>query len=284
MNKIAIMGASGHVAKNVYYQLRDNNKIYQFSREEIGDPQGGYFYYPYSYFLDYDDYDIIINCVGHGNPADIEKAGADLFFITEKYDNMAIDYLREHPSTKYIFISSGVVHNDYDIYKPNFYLMSKLNAEAKHRALLDLNIIDIRLYSFFTRFINLDAKFFMAALIKSIKTGTEFVLDESIMVRDYINPQDLTTLISICVKQNFINDALDIYSLNPVEKYEIVKYFQEKYHLKLKWVDFMNSFSSVGKNIYRINEKLKMKASNLGYVPKFSSMDTIREESKYLLS
>ena len=283
MNKIAILGAKGHVAENVYYQMRENNKIYQFSREEIDDPEGGYFHYPYTYFSRY-DYDVIINCVGHGNPADIEKAGADLFFVTEKYDNMAIDYLREHPSTKYVFISSGIVHNDYDIYKPNFYLMTKLNAEAKHRALPDLNISDIRLYSFFSRFINLDAKFFMTSLIKSIETGTEFVLDESIFVRDYINPQDLAALINICVKQKFFNDALDIYSLNPVEKYEIIQYFQRKHHLKTKFVDSMNSFTSVGKGVYRANEKLKMKASNLGYVPKFSSMDTIREESKYLLS
>ncbi len=111
--KIAIMGATGHVAKNLIDHLK-GDELYLFSRTKFNS---------YDFFDSY-DYDAIINCIGYGNPADIEKAGPDLFFVTEKYDNLALEYLKRHEETKYIFISSGVVHSPIDINhitKQNFY-------------------------------------------------------------------------------------------------------------------------------------------------------------------
>ena len=39
------------------------------------------------------------------------------------------------------------------------YALSKINSEIKHRKLKHLNIIDLRLFSFFSRFMNLKSKF-----------------------------------------------------------------------------------------------------------------------------
>jgi nucleoside-diphosphate-sugar epimerase len=281
--KIAIMGARGHVATNIYWQLRDNNEIYQFSREQIEDPQGGYLVYPYSDFFNY-DYDLIINCVGFGNPEEIETAGVQLFLVTEEYDNKVLSYLNEHPNTRYIFISSGAVHNQFfvdDLQKKNFYQISKINAEAKHRSLPALNIVDIRLYSFFTRFTNLDSKFFMSALIKAILTKTVFVTNEREMIRDYINPKDLINLIELSLKPKHLNEGFDIYSLSPISKFEILRYFQDKCRLKVKFDNRYKSFSSVGKDIYA--STFKRKAAILGYKPKYTSLKTIKEESACLL-
>src|SRR4030067_3050405 len=101
--KIAIMGATGHVGRNLTENLL-GHELYPFSRTKF-----------YSYdFFDSNEYYAIINCVGFGNPADIEKAGSELFFATEKYDGLALKYLEKYPLTKYIFISSGVVHSPLD--------------------------------------------------------------------------------------------------------------------------------------------------------------------------
>jgi len=269
--KIAVMGAGGQVAKTLIEKF--GGQIYAFSRTK---------FLPYSQFFEY-DYDAIINCVGLSNPETIKNAGIQLFLVTEEYDNMALQYLKTHPKTKYIFISSGVVHNKVDIDNLNLYQISKVNAEAKHRSITDCSIIDIRLYSFFTRYADINAKFFMSELIKSIRGKTEFVTNSNVMIRDYINPKDLYSLINICIHKDFINDALDIYSLGTAEKFQIISYFQEKYNLQLKVVDSINSFSSVKKNIYYADESLQKKSTNLGYIPKFTSMDTIKEESICLL-
>lgn len=270
------MGATGHVARNLIENLK-GDELFLFSRTKFNS---------YDFFDSY-DYDAIINCIGYGNPTDIERAGPDLFFVTEKYDNLALNYLKTHEETKYVFISSGVVHSTVDvnhITKQSFYLIPKINAEAKHRALPKFNIIDIRLFSFFTRYTKLDAGFFMSTLIKAVKENREFITDESIMIRDYINPKDLVSLIKICISQNPINDAFDIYSLKPAEKFDITSYFQEKYNLKIKIVRKMESFTSVNKHIYVSEDSIRnSKTAILGYVPKFTSMQTIKEESSYLL-
>jgi hypothetical protein len=36
--------------------------------------------------------------------------GSDIFKITEKYDDMVLEYLKLHKETKYFFLSSGAVY------------------------------------------------------------------------------------------------------------------------------------------------------------------------------
>jgi hypothetical protein len=84
--------------------------------------------------------------------------------VTEKFDNLIIRYLEKHPGTLYINLSSGAVYGK-KIEKPleitspsiidinrldsgDYYAIAKLNAEAKHRALSNFNIADIRVFFF----------------------------------------------------------------------------------------------------------------------------------------
>lgn len=280
--RIAILGSSGHVANNLFRSFRDNKDfVYQFSRESIEDPYDiNSMYNVRSYNeLYYCNYDAIINCVGFGNPASVETAGAEIFRVTEKYDNMCIDYLKIHPSTKYVYISSGVANNRIDT--SNLYQLSKIYTETKHRTLPELNIIDIRLYSFFTRFSNLEDSFFMSQLIKSIKNKTEFVTDEALMWRDYINPKDLYSLIQLCLQEEKINGWFNTFSLKPVEKFEILEYFQNKYNLRVKFVPKHTGFSSSNDSSYFAKGTDGVKQ---GYKPTYTSIDTIKEESEFLLN
>jgi hypothetical protein len=83
--------------------------------------------------------------------------GSDIFKITEKYDDMVLEYLKLHKETKYFFLSSGAVYGG-NYQKPvdentvatidinnlkstDWYTLAKLHAEAKHRALLINNNI-----------------------------------------------------------------------------------------------------------------------------------------------
>ena len=306
MIKIAILGATGHIAKNlIYWFSKDKNKdIYLFSRDisklksfiQKNNITMNYCV-DYNNLFDIECYDlvedlalskvkfdVIINCIGKGDPQEIEKMGSEIFFLTEEWDNKILEYLKIHPKALYINFSSGVVHTQFDIDNlshQHFYEIAKINSEAKHRALPDLNIVDLRLYGFFSRFTDLNAKFFMSALMKSIKNKTPFTADRELMVRDYINPKDLCSLIDLCIERKTLNGAFDTYSLKPVEKQEILNYFKENYDLNLKLVDEFNSPTTVNKSIYYSETK---GAYQVGYFPKYTSMDTIKEESKYLLS
>lgn len=79
-----------------------------------------------------------------------------------------------------------------------------------------------------------------------------------------------------------INAAFDVISAKPVEKKEILDYFSSVYGLKYKTGRSLDHASATGsKNIYCSHYN---KALRIGYKPKYSSMDAIEQESKYILN
>jgi nucleoside-diphosphate-sugar epimerase len=127
---------------------------------------GEYQVQAYDDFSDNQKYDIIINFVGIGDPEKAQKMGSDIFKITEKYDDMVLEYLKLHKETKYFFLSSGAVYGG-NYQKPvdentvatidinnlkstDWYTLAKLHAEAKHRALFNFSIVDVRVFNYFS--------------------------------------------------------------------------------------------------------------------------------------
>jgi hypothetical protein len=79
-----------------------------------------------------------------------------------------------------------------------------------------------------------------------------------------------------------INEAFDVTSSKPVEKREILDYFSLEYGLKYEIGRSLSHVSPTGlKNIYCSNYN---NVACIGYKPAFSSMDTIKEESKYIIN
>lgn len=301
--KIAILGATGHIAKsliNIFCE-KDNYELFLFSRtptkvEEFLKEYNKIHHVFHLVWFDAYDYDVVINCIGIGDPTEIKNGGIRIFEITEKYDNEVIEYLKTHPDTLYINLSSGAVYgNDfemsvnestYSVLNINnlaigdFYSIAKLNSEAKHRALKDFNIVDLRVFGYFSRFIDLNYQYFMNDIIKSVRNNTVIETSLDNIYRDYVNPNDLFALVEICTDRERINDVFDVYSLRPVSKFEILEYFSKDYGLEYTVTN--NNFLSVtGKksNYYSDNKK----AEKIGYMPKYMSIDTIKEETGYLL-
>ena len=55
-------------------------------------------------------FDAIINFIGVGNSAQVTAMGNSIFDITLEFDEMALDYLRTHPTCRYLFLSSGAAY------------------------------------------------------------------------------------------------------------------------------------------------------------------------------
>ena len=279
---IAIFGSTGHIGKNLISFFIKNNdfKIFLFSRDIKKFESLKMIFSDTMSFNTYDDfgkneYDVIINCVGISNPNTFEKNSRSIFDTAEFYDMMALDYLKNFPTTLYINLSSGAVFGrefdkpvddsstyKFDVNKINkgeMYSVSKMYLESKHRSLPDLNIVDLRIFGFFSRFIDVNAGFFMSELLQALKNKSEFITDKKDFVRDYVNPNDFYDLTKNCIANKKINDVFDVYSKEIISKFQILEECFNKFDLKFKLVEKIESISPTGvkKIIIPYQEKRK---------------------------
>ena len=144
----------------------------------------------------------------------------------------------------------------------------------------NLRILDLRLYSFFSRFADLENdKYFINELIIALRNKEIFITNNNNFIRDFIHPEDLFNIIKENMYEKEINRAIDVYSKSAVSKFEILDYFKKYYELKynFKEIDFNsptgNKEEYFPKNYNSIAE----------YYPKYSSLEGIAEEAKYFL-
>ena len=308
MMKIAKLGSTGHVGKNLTYYFGNEytHELFLFSRNEkklektvsqLG-LKKNFSVRTYDEFNN-SKYDVVINCVGISDPAKIKSSQGTILETTDKFDTMTLDYLERFPESKLINFSSGIVYGG-NFSSPitktilideNFdgnekdgrgeYALSKINSEIKHRMLKSLNIIDFRLFSFFSRFINLDAKFLMCEVISSIMQNKKFLTDETDIYRDYIHPKDLFLYVKKCMAKDSLNDVFDICSKKPIGKFELLNFLKEKYGLQYEIDSGVKLSNPTGfkRNYYSESRKVE----SLGHKPEYSSMDTILDELSFII-
>ncbi|MFZ2385720.1 MAG: NAD-dependent epimerase/dehydratase family protein [Candidatus Omnitrophota bacterium] len=304
-NKVAVLGASGHIAqglvynfskhgwKNVHLFARSKEKVVAFL-ERTGCQR--YEIHPFDELERY-DYRAVINCVGAGTPAKVKAAGGEIFFLTEDFDNIVLRYLRKHPRAKYINFSSGAVYGTFFPEKVNdssrmsigvngikpdeYYGIAKLHSEAKHRAIPAFHIVDIRVFSYFSRFIDLESGYFLTELIKCLKAGRTFVTNQCDFMRDFISPEDLFALVALIIRGRGFNRAVDAYSSSPINKFKLLDFFSDKYSLNYAFDEELAFSGPTGeKNHYYSGSK---KAAGIGYRPKFSSIAGIAAETTEIM-
>jgi nucleoside-diphosphate-sugar epimerase len=310
-SNIAIFGATSHIAKGLIHNfLRSGGfrlDLYtgspDFARQFLDSLHRSpikscIIHEGYADLLE-NSHDVIINCVGVGALKKLNGNCAAYFTVTEEFDNLAMQYLREtNPEALYISFSSGAVYGrdhsapvDEDSANPikvnhiapeDYYAIARLNAETKHRAFSSLRIIDLRVFSYFSRFIDLTEGYFITEVVSSILNKKVFVTDPIDMVRDYVHPDDLFGLILKCLQAGKINAAFDAISSKPVTKMEILDYFSSEFGLQFKITHSPGPPSATGpKPIYCSKYNA---AARIGHRPTFRSMDVIVDEAGYILS
>jgi len=300
--RIAILGATSQIAQDLLLSF-SRHKSYEFSLygrnvellEEwinIVNLDKKYQIQEYSNFNNNQKYDLIINFVGIGDPAKVQEMGNNIFKITEQYDEMVLEYLKCNKETKYIFLSSGAVYGgDYE--KPvnentvamidinnlgptNWYTIAKLYAEAKHRSLSDLPIVDVRVFNYFSHTQDMSASFLITDIIHAIKNKEVFKTSSENIARDFITPPDFYNLIRTIIDFKPINIALDCYTKSPVLKFDLLSEFGSKFGLKYevgKDIDIVNA-TGAKLNYYSVNKAAK----SMGYNPKNTSLEGIIQE------
>lgn len=304
--KIALLGATGHIARCLIegFSRAGGHELILYARspERVKAFLSSVGWTGSASCEPFDGFgrvvcDAVINCVGIGDPAKAKAAGASIVRLTETCDNMVLEYLDAHPGARYIHFSSGAAFRT-DFTAPagddtptgrdvgqggpsDYYGAAKRDAEARHRAKPNLSIVDLRVFGFFSRHIDLDAEFFLCEILSCVKEGRSLATGPEDIVRDFVHPRDLLSLVSLCLEGKGSNEAFDVYSRAPARKFAILDHFASRYGLKVRVREGGGTSSPTGsKPKYYSTSR---RAERIGYSPQFTSMDTIIGESEAIL-
>ena len=123
--RIAIFGSTSWIAKDLIQsfaaQSRDELVLYarrpENVRQWLGSVglSGKYSVFDFSVFRVGEQLDVILNFVGVGNPAKAALMGASIFGVTLKYEELALDYVRENLRRRYILGATRQIAKNPDL-------------------------------------------------------------------------------------------------------------------------------------------------------------------------
>jgi nucleoside-diphosphate-sugar epimerase len=162
-----------------------------------------------------------------------------------------------------------------------YYGIAKFYSEARHRALAGFNIVDLRVFGYFSRFADLSEPFLVTDVVRAALAGREFVTGPGDIVRDYVHPADLCDLVLHAIERRGVNDVYDVYSAQPVSKHEILEEFRCRFGLRYRIDESFRPVTATGmKDHYYSNSR---KAGVLGYFPQYTALAALVGETAAIL-
>ena len=307
MIKIAILGATSQIAKDliVSFSNEKDKQLHLFARrpdevtkwlKSVG-LSGCYLVNAFSVFGT-QDFDAIINFVGVGNPVQAATMGASIFDVTLQYDELALNYVRQHPECRYIFLSSGAAYgSNFDVQadtttratiainslqQQDWYTVAKLHAECRHRSLAHLPIVDIRVFNYFSHTQDMEARFLITDILRAIRDKTVLKTSPDYIVRDYLHPSDFYQLVSVLLAAHAVNTVVDCYSLAPIDKLSLLTAMQEKFGLQYEISNASTSVNATGSKSHYYS--LNTRAADFGYKPRLTSLEGVLLESSKIFN
>ena len=300
--RIAILGATSQIARDLIlsFEKNDMHELVLFTRntevlnEWIYGAELGkrYLIASYDYFSNDLHFDAIVNFVGVGDPKIAADMGSSIFDITLDYDCIVLNYLKSHQECRYLFLSSGAVYGSEfnipanaetnfsipvnNILPHDWYGISKMHAEARHRSMQDLSIIDIRVFNYFSHTQNMASSFLIADIVRAISSNKVLQTSSSNIVRDFLIPLDFYQMVKKLLQAPKVNCAVDCYTLSPICKLDLLTYLKERFNLQYQLVDEEVGPNATGRRLayYSLNRR----ASQFGYKPKYDSIGGVCKE------
>lgn len=304
--RIAILGATSQIARDliVSFSAEKDKHLYLFARRpdevtkwlaSVG-LSGRYPVDDFSGFASH-EFEAVINFVGVGNPAQAQALGNSIFDITLRFDEMVLDYLRTHPSCRYLFLSSGAAYGSKfsepakrdtpafvkinDLSPQEWYGVAKLHAECRHRAHSDLPIVDIRVFNYFSRTQDISGRFLITDILRAIRDKTVLKTPPDYIVRDFLHPSDFYKLVSALISAPATNAVVDCYSREPIDKHNLLAAMQKEFGLRYEITELEVGVNATGSKPYYYS--LNTRAADFGYQPGLTSLEGILQESERIL-
>jgi len=306
--RIAILGATSEIARDLINSLRVKKKytLSLFSRRpsepkillSASNPINIPASHNLTEFSTSIEFDAILNFIGAGNPKLIAELGESLVGLTQKYDQLVLDYLKTHPHCRYIFMSSGSIFGgnfdmpidsstilpglNADSESSQWYQNAKLAAEVRHRNLADTPITDLRIFNYFSHTQSIDSQFLMANIAKALVSQSILEVSPEPIIRDFIHPTDFCRLVISILEAPAANQVVDCYSKAPISKHELLESLQKKLCLKYKFNPVPSTINATGVKTHYYSKNKH--AKKMGYEPKYTSLDGITIELETLLN
>ena len=294
--RVAILGATSQIAKDLVRSFAANSKhelVLYARRPEVVkqwlarvDLPEHYPVHDFDVFNTNDHFDAILNFVGVGNPAQAAAMGAAIFDVTLQYDELALGYVRKHPTCRYIFLSSGAAYGSSfeapvdanskamiainNLQPQDWYAAAKLHAECRHRSLAPLPIVDIRVFNYFSHTQDMEASFLITDIVRAIRDKTVLKTAADYIVRDFVHPSDFFELVNAILATSPTNVAVDCCSNSPIDKVTLLALMQERFGLHYEIVESSAIVDSGPLKTYYYSTN-KCDAS-FDYKPAYSSM------------
>ena len=305
--RLAILGATSQIAKDLVLSFcaQSSHELELYARRPAVVSQwlasvglvGRYAVADFAAFSADAHFDAILNFVGVGNPAQAAAMGASILDVTLKYDEMALDYVRQYPDCRYIFLSSGAAYGaSFDepvnentkaiiainnLQPQDWYAVAKLHAECRHRSLPHLAIVDIRVFNYFSHTQDMSARFLMTDVLRAIRDKTILKTSPDYIVRDFLHPSDFYKLVDALLSSPVINVAVDCYSRAPIDKPSLLAAMQEKFGLKYEIVQAGAGVNATGGKPHYYSRTTR--AADFGYQPTLTSLEGIVKEMQMIL-
>lgn len=305
--RIAILGATSQIGKDLVlsFSAQSNHELVLYARRPEVVSQwlasvglvGRYVVSEFAAFSADEHFDAILNFVGVGNPAQAAAMGASIFDVTLKYDEMALEYVRQHPNCRYIFLSSGAAYgSSFDepvnentkaviginnLQPQDWYGVAKLYAECRHRALPHLPIVDVRVFNYFSHTQDMEARFLITDILRAIRDKTVLKTSPDYIVRDYLHPSDFYSLVSVLIASPENNTVVDCYSCAPISKQNLLAAMLEKFGLQYEVTEGKVGVNATGgkPHYYSLNTR----AADFGYFPKLTSLEGLLIECEMVI-
>lgn len=305
--RIAILGATSQIARDliVNFAEQSRHELTLFARRpesvlawlDRSGMTGLYSVFDFDGLQSVPGLDAIINFVGSGNPAQTAAMGASIFDVTHHHDQMALDYVKRHPDCRYIFLSSGAAYGSgfeepaneetsaklaiNKLMPQDWYAVAKLYAECRHRAYPDLHITDIRVFNYFSRSQEIEARYLITDILRSIRDKTVLKTSSDYIVRDFLHPSDFYRLVDALLAAAAANTVVDCYSRAPIDKPQLLAAMQDHFGLRYEISGAAAGVNATGAkpHYYSLNKR----AANFGYKPALTSLEGVLMETEAIL-
>lgn len=276
---IAVLGASGYVGGSLARRLAalGGAPIVLFSREpEVRLGRSGWPADVGVAALDEfrgERFDLVVNAIGAGDPADVARLGPDVLALTAHWDEVVLSGLR--PDARYVFLSSGAVHLPADAWPGEGvppYVLAKQRAEARHRALPDRSILDVRIFGYADEAIDTRGTSFLAELAASVVSGSRFLTAPGDMVRDYAGAEELLALILAWQGASAPNLAVDLCTASATTKGAILDAAVRLYGIEVVRTGAVGEGPTGRKPLYVPRSRV---AAALGFRPARTSLEIV---------
>ena len=307
---IALLGSTSHVAKATMEYLRRQASLTHVARDPLrvgnhldqfgcaDDGERNRILTFTEFAASATVFDAIINCVGFGTPEKVAAAGLEMYRLSERMDELCLTYLERNPAAVLVNFSSGAVYGtahetligpaaifSMELNQPrdsDHYQLVKLYSERKHRAWPSASIVDLRLFSFFSRHSDLSSRYLVCDVVRSLRERRPFITGPSDIIRDFVHPEDLADLLLRAAQKTGFNIAVDVFSRAALKKSEFLAAATARFGLEVVVERIDAPASLTGTKAFYASGN-RMATEIFGFVPHWAALEGVLEQMALVL-